>query len=300
MLSRIHCLYPQALVILLVIATLRHLQAQRRQHRAQRLGTMLWVYLFAIVLELSYSACLLGNVACDPLTWYVTCTLLAALALVVLRRDDLIDKTLRSMVTSEDELARARAGHRTTSVAAVAGASVATVAACVLARVLLGVSLSPAELAPLVAAGIALPVVFVLLSRGNGLASALASMAVVAVGVVQAHMAAAGQDFSVMRDMGALFSSFLRGETPLALTRAALVPIVLCGVAVALCSVLFRLPTVVDTPGEEEAPQEDEVPQDDADPRQLPDAEQDVTEEAPADEAPATDEAAPQDEESVG
>ena len=42
------------------------------------------VYLFAIVLELSYSACLLGNVACDPLTWYVTCTLLAALAFVVL------------------------------------------------------------------------------------------------------------------------------------------------------------------------------------------------------------------------
>lgn len=270
MLARINCLYPQALVIVLVVATLKHLQAQRRAHRAQRVGTMLWVYLFAIVLELSYSACLLGNVSCDVVTWYVTCTVLAALGLAVLLRDGHIDATLRAMVASEESLETARATHRRNSALATVVVCAVTAVAAALPHLLLGVGDAPAKVVPLVIAGTALPAVFVVLSRGNGLASALASVAVVAVGVVQAHALASGQEFSVASDMGELASSFLRGQTQLALTTPALTSIALCGIAVALCSALFRLPKVVPAPEEPEAaPAEEAGP---AEAQELPEA----------------------------
>lgn len=300
MLSRIHCLYPQALVFVLVIATFVRLKALRRAHRPRRVGTMLWVYLFAVTLELSYSTCLLGSVQCDVVTWYVFCTALALLGLAVLKRDDLIDATLTQMISDEEGLALATSNHRRSSAVAIAVACAITAVAAVLPRFLLGLPGGVSDVLPLVAASVVLPVGLMLLGRGGGLGPALASIAITAAGCVQASMLADGVPFSLLDDMGTLFSSFLRGKTPLALTQPVLWSAILAGIAVALCAVLFRLPAVMpaepEKPADETAEDEGEEmasltdaepepeldaetgPEPAADPEPSPDGESDLTE----------------------
>ena len=285
MLSRVHCLYPQALVFVLVIATFMRLKALRRAHRPRRVGTMLWVYLFAVTLELSYSTCLLGSVQCDVVTWYVFCTALALLGLVVLKRDDLIDATLTQMISDEEGLAVATANHRRSSAVAIAVACALTAVAAVLPRFLLGLPGGVSDVLPLVAASVILPVGLMLLGRGGGLGPALASIAITAAGCVQASMLADGVPFSLLDDMGALFSSFLRGQTPLALTQPVLWSAILAGIAVALCAVLFRLPTVV--PPEPERPADEAA--EDEEVASLPDTETNADSEPEPEPEPAAD-----------
>lgn len=245
MLSKVHCFFPQALVFVLVVATILHLMRQQRERRPRRVGTMLWAYVFAITLELSYSACLLGSVECDVVTWYVACGVLGLLGLAVLRRDDLIDSTIRDMTTNERELALARARHERASGVIIAAVSVLTIVAAVLPGIILGVPGGLMDVLPLVVAGLLFPIGLMVLGRGNGLGPALISMAIVLVGVVRAHVLASGATFSLADDMSAVLGAFVRGQTSLMLTRPALISVVLAGVAVALCSALFRLPKVV-------------------------------------------------------
>ena len=110
---------------------------------------------------------------------------------------------------------------------------------------------------PYIAAGLALPFVFMLISRGNGLASALVSILLAAVGGARALKAAQGQPFVLAEDLPAFFSSVMGGGDPFELTPAVIGAILCAGVAVALCAVLFRLPKVVRSSVELEAALDD-------------------------------------------
>lgn len=244
MLGRIHCLFPQALVVALVVATLMVMQRRKRAHKPQRLGTMLWTYIFAMTLELSYSICLLGRVECPVPLWYGYCAVLGILGFAVLSRDLLIDSTVGELSRDEEGFAHASAAHRSRSIAAIVCCGVLTAVASVLPVWSAGQTALSDHL-PFIAAGLALPAVFMVLSRGNGLASALVSILLFAIGASRAECFAAGRPFVLTEDLPAFFSSLIGGTGAFAFTPATVISILLTGAAIALCAILFRLPKVI-------------------------------------------------------
>lgn len=251
MLGRIHCIYPQALVLVLVIATFLHFNNQKKAHKPQRLGTMLWVYMFAITLELSYSLAFLGSVECDVALWYLYCSVLGVLGLAVLLRDRLINSIIALMTRDEEGLTEAQSKHRALTFAGMILCIAFTLCAILVPTLIFGVdsqfksSETLLSFVGLVAGGFVILLLVLKLGHNSGLGPALVAIVLGFIGLSRSYAISNTGSFAFPQDSLNLLSELLDGSTSVVLSWSTLISIMFLGAAVAACSVIFRLPQIV-------------------------------------------------------